>query len=302
LEDLFSNAIIRAAKSRYITIFVDALDEASHDIGNELAIYFHNLNDRLSAEKASARLCISCRHYPILTAKASLEICIDDENHKDIVEYVKHRLDSEIQKQEMATLSLDDCQGLENTIVERSVGVFQWARLAVPLVIDLDRQGESLEYIYAELSKVPQDLAAVYEHILKRVIQPRHWRRTLHLIQWVCLAERPLSVSELRFAMTSDDMNIHASRQLCRDAKDFVDTDMRMEQLITSLSGGLVEVKHYEAESTVQFIHQSVDDFLRSDGLKYLVTSQDHKGSIMLTEDDTIVKVRTGYARHVSII
>jgi hypothetical protein len=143
----------------------------------------------------------------------------------------------------MATLSLGECQALKETIVERALGVFQWARLVVPLIIDLNQQGESLDYIYRELSKVPEDLGNVYEHILKRVIEPRNRTRTLHLMQWVCLAERPLSVTELRFAIASDEVYIHQSRQSCKDAKDFVDTDMRMERLITSLSGGLVEVK-----------------------------------------------------------
>ena len=290
LEDLFSNAVVRAAKSRTITIFVDALDEAG-DVANNLAEYFHDLNDRLAEGKGTARICISCRHYPILAENASLEICVEEENHDDIAKYTKHRLNTGIPKREKATLSVDDCQALENTIVERASGVFQWARLVVPMIIDLNRQGESLAYIYQELSKVPQDLGDVYEHILKRIIEPRNRTRTLHLMQWVCLAERPLSVTELRFAMASDDGYIHESRQFCKDAKDFVDTDMRMERLVTSLSGGLVEVKHHKAKSTVQFIHQSVNDFLRSDGLKYLTTpsrdglSQDHSGLTTLSTD-----------------
>ena len=285
LEDLFSNAVIHAAKLRTITIFVDALDEAGGEVARELAVYYHNLNDRLAAERGTARICISCRHYPILATNTSLQICVEDDNHDDIVEYVNHMLNTGISKWEMATLSIDECQALEKTIVERALGVFQWARLVVPLIIDLTRQGESLAYIYQELSKVPQELGDVYEHILMRVIEPRNRTRTLHLMQWICLAERPLSVTELRFAIASDDVYIHKSRQLCKDAQDFVDTDIRMERLITSLSGGLVEVKHHHAKSTVQFIHQSVNDFLRSDGLKYLATpspsdipSQDHGG------------------------
>ena len=101
-------------------------------------------------------------------------------------------------------------------------------------------------------------------------------------MQWVCLAERPLSVTELRFAIASDDDYIHQTRQFCKDAKDFVDTDLRMERLIKSWSGGLVEVKHQKATTTVQFIHQSVNDFLRSDGLKYLASLSNDR----LPQDD----------------
>lgn len=275
-----------------ITIFVDALDEAGRKAANDLATYFHNLNDRLAAGKGAARICISCRHYPIVVANTSLEICVEDENHDDIAKYVKNLLNSGIPKEKGATLSIDEFQALEETIVERALGVFQWAHLIVPLIIDLNQQGESLTYIYQELSKVPQDLGNVYEHILKRVIEPRNQARTLHLMQWVCLAERPLSVTELRFAIASDDDYICESRQFCKDAKDFVDTDRRMERLITSLSGGLVEVKYHVAKTTVQFIHQSVNEFLRSDGLKYLASPsssdhlfQDHRELTTLSTD-----------------
>ena len=104
-----------------------------------------------------------------------------------------------------AALSAEDGEELFNSIICQSQGVFQWARLVVPLIIDLHRQGESLAYIHEELRKVPSDLGEVYKHILTEVIEPRNWRRALHLIQWICLAERPLSVTELWFAIKSDE-------------------------------------------------------------------------------------------------
>lgn len=97
LEDLFSNAVIRAAKSRTITIFVDALDEAGRGVAKDLAEYFHNLNDKLAAGKGTARICISCRHYPIIATNISLEIYVENENHDDISKYVKHKLDAGIE-------------------------------------------------------------------------------------------------------------------------------------------------------------------------------------------------------------
>ncbi|OBT60680.1 hypothetical protein VE03_09999 [Pseudogymnoascus sp. 23342-1-I1] len=275
LQDLFSNALIDSAKLWKITIFVDALDEAGSAVAQGLAMYFHDLNDKLAAKKGSSRICISCRHYPIVAANNSLEIRVEDENHDDITKYVKHRLNSGIQGMKMVGLSIDEFQKLEGTIVTRASGVFQWARLVVPLVVDLNQQGESLQYIYKELSKVPTDLSDVYEHIFTKVIEPRNRIRTLHLMQWICLADVPLSVTELRFAIASDDLYIHPARGSCKEAKDFVDTDARMERLITSLSGGLVEVKHHMSKTTVQFIHQSVNDFLLSGGLKELASSTD---------------------------
>ena len=100
------------------------------------------------------------------------------------------------------------------------------------------------------------------------------------MMQWICLAKRPLSVTELRFAMASDCLHTDELQEYCKDARDFVETDERMERLITTLSGGLAEVKHYEGEedwkpnkvTTIQFVHQSVNDFLLSDGLRFLAS------------------------------
>ncbi|OAF55363.1 hypothetical protein VC83_08316 [Pseudogymnoascus destructans] len=140
-----------------------------------------------------------------------------------------------------------------------------------------------------ELKKVPQELSKVYEHILSEVIELRNRPRTLLLMQWICLAESPLTVADIRFSMASDDAYIDERRQSCSDLKDFVGSDERMQRLITSISGGLVEtirhkhngfvcVQHIDQPvndgSIVQFIHQSIKDFLLSGGLKFLAQYQ----------------------------
>src|SRR2546423_1387430 len=256
LQDLFFNAVLCAAKSRKLTIFVDALDEAGAEVAGELVTYFHRLNDRLNDANGAARICISCRHYPVVALIPGLEISVENENDEDISTFVQDQLSSKVLSREKDSTSLHTCRELERAIVKKAMGVFQWAHLVVPMVAERLNDGESLEEIQQMLARVPQELGAVYEHILKRVIKTHHHAKTLHLMQWICLAERPLSVTELRFAMASDDSYIRPSQVYCEDAKDFVETDSRMEKLTTSLSGGLAEVKHH---GTVQFIHQSVN-------------------------------------------
>jgi ankyrin repeat protein len=275
LEDLFSSSVIQAAHSRKMFIFVDALDEAGKKNAAYLAEYFHDLNDRLEAARSTAKLIISCRHYPVLAANSSLEVCVENENHQDIERYVKAKLTNK--RQELAILSVDDCRILEEIVITRALGIFLWAHLIIQLIVDMVRDGEPMTCINEEISKVPPDLGNVYEHILKRVILPRNHTRTLLLMQWVNLAEEPLSVTELRFAIASDDLYIHDSRRFSTDAKDFVDTDSRMKILITSWSGGLVEVRQQKAKVIVQFIHQSVNEFIRSDGLAYLASLSNNR-------------------------
>ncbi|KAI9774712.1 MAG: hypothetical protein M1839_001673 [Geoglossum umbratile] len=272
LQDLFFNAMIYIAKTRAVTVFVDALDEAGFKAAEELVTYFHILNDRLIASN-SVRICISCRHYPVVARIPGLEIYVEKESHGDISTFVHDQLNSKVLVWEEDPTSIDACRVLEAAIVKKASGVFQWARLVVPMVSKRLNDGESLEAIHQMLARVPEEVGTVYEHILKNVIEASYLARTLHLMQWICLAERPLSLIELRFAMASDDTHIHPPQLRCKDATDFVETDARMEKLAISLSGGLAEVKHHGGGTTVQFIHQSVNDFLLSGGLNFLASA-----------------------------
>ncbi|KFZ03150.1 hypothetical protein V502_11189 [Pseudogymnoascus sp. VKM F-4520 (FW-2644)] len=286
-ERLFSEVITCAAQSRNITLFVDALDEAGID-GSDLASYFHELNGKLRIGKGNARICISCRKYPVLASNLCLKVYVEKENKGDIKTYVERKFESEIQSHGMAMSAQDEFKKLRTAVVERSQNTFQWVYLVVPLIIKLRRDGLSLALIMEELDKVPQGLDKVYEHILTNVIELRYRPKTLLLMQWVCLAVWPLSVEEIRFAMASDDAYIDERRQSCSKLKDFVESGERMEMLITSMSGGLVEtIWHkddtYNADivdkalgdySTVQFIHHSINDFLLSGGLKVLAQYQ----------------------------
>ncbi|KAH8745409.1 hypothetical protein BGZ57DRAFT_862505 [Hyaloscypha finlandica] len=267
LKDLFSHAFTHAAKSRPITLFVDALDEAGAETASELAEYFHELN-KLVVKSRNAKICISCRHYPVASNNISLEIHVEDENHNDIAKYVEEKLDTE-----RPDFSAEEYQALKKTVVGRASGSFMWARLSISMIIRSIRDGESLAVINDELCKVPSDLGDVYEYILKTIILAQNRKRTLLLMQWVCFAERPLSVTELRYAIASDNTYIHKERQFCKDARDFVATDKQMQKQLTSWSGGLVEARRHGDTTTVQFIHQTVNDFLRSEGLKYLASA-----------------------------
>ena len=185
LQDLFFNAVTYVAKTRPITIFIDALDEAGSKAAQELVTYFHILNDRLVASNSATRICISCRHYPVVARIPGLEICVENENHEDISTFVQDRLNSKFLIWEKDSTSIDTCRALGDAIVERALGVFQWASLVVPMVTKRLNDGESSEEIQQMLARVPEGLGAVYVHILKNVINAHHQARTLHLMQSV---------------------------------------------------------------------------------------------------------------------
>ncbi|RDW91018.1 hypothetical protein BP5796_02183 [Coleophoma crateriformis] len=304
LKELFSRAVQYAAKSQQVSILVDALDEAGSETASQLADYFHQLDESSRNINGSMRICIACRHYPILSTPSKFEIIVEKNNSKDILAYVQSKIRSRIPtlQNHLEARLWDD---LIRDIVTEAKGVFQWVYLIIPLIINHHSEGESLVFIRKELKKLPETLDEVYEHILQNVIPVEKLSRTLHLMQWVCLMERPLSVTELRYALGSDVYPRPIPLSYER-SEDFVDDDVRMKRLINSLSGGLVEVIYHDKMSTfgeyeefeergqsqiVQVIHQSVNDYYRSKGLSYLLSKLDS------AREDTVISSKDAFFR-----
>jgi hypothetical protein len=140
-----------------------------------------------------------------------------------------------------------------------------WARLVVPSVVESVKDRHNVETITLRIRKMADGLDAIYDDILIDVIKPLNRPRALLLLEWVGLAERPLSVKELRYAMASDsDASVSQPEWYARDSEYFVASNSRMEALVNTLSGGLAEVKGRgdTAGGQVQFVHESVKEFL----------------------------------------
>ena len=282
LKDIFSSSVLRAASEKSVRIFIDALDEAGEGPAQEVLSYIHELNEKILVSEASVSICFSCRKYPFFPQNGGLEICVDDENHKDIEAYIFVELRRQID-QETTHQSVSDM--LQADLAEKASGVFLWAHLMIPIIAKQCNDGEHLDSIRQKLNQVPSDLSQIYKHVLTNVVDIEKRPRTLHLMQWIFLAKWPLSVTELRHAMASDDNSVRPSQYSIEDSKGFIDNDEQMRKLTVSLSGGLAEIKKHDVYRSiekvsmfkdiklpsrvtkyqVQFIHESVNDFLRED-------------------------------------
>ena len=232
--------------------------------------YLYEVSEVLQRSARQTKICFSCRYYPIISRNSGFEIRMEKENQDDISDYIDRELLIRIQAGKRKS-SIDDLKLLQSNISSGADGVFLWATLVVPLVAIKYNGGKSTKYILEMLRKVPPELDSIYEHILKTLINDEDREDSLHLMQWICFANRPLSVTDLRYALASDDLAIHEFQNSARDSEGFVDDDAQMEQQITSLSGGLVEIRDHRYSKVVQFIHQSVNDtFLLKGGFTWL--------------------------------
>ena len=171
-------------------------------------------------------------------------------------------------------------ESFRDQIIKKASGNFQWVEIVSRLVSDFRRKRYSPKAIQAQIEAIPVELSKLYENLLTSIDD---WEKTesLKLMQWICFALEPLSMSELRFAMVLDADTTCQSISQCQESELYMETDEDMEIRVRHLSKGLAEVK---SGSTVQLIHESVSDFLiGKKGLELLYGSQDRVSAGTLT-------------------
>ncbi|PKS06789.1 hypothetical protein jhhlp_006864 [Lomentospora prolificans] len=160
-------------------------------------------------------ICFTCRPCPILRAYCELEICLEHENKEDISTYV----DTE----------LSDFSGpvpnIPNLITERANGVFMWARLVVDQAIAFEYEGRTMQQIKEKIYSVSPDLKKLYQDLVRNM-----GPTSLKLVQWICFAQRPLALGELRRAMVIDANRPYKSLEECRTSPDCESENSRMER------------------------------------------------------------------------
>lgn len=267
LQEHLSNFLLCVSKTRPVRIYVDALDESGREAARRLVKFFRGLiSERASSGIGSLSICFSCRHYPQITLNRGLIITVERENHDDITTYVRREL--ELIQEDM---DKNDAQTLEQNIVKRSSGVFQWVVLVLPRVLNGYMDGKTMKEIVKDIQKIPEQLEDLYDEILRTDLE--HRSESLQLMQWLCFSKEPLSIPELRFAMLVDADTQFKTLRECMSSEKYVETDKTMERRVISLSGGLVEITSSYHKRIPQFIHQSVKDYLVSGGIQALEES-----------------------------
>ncbi|KAH7308494.1 ankyrin repeat-containing protein [Stachybotrys elegans] len=253
LQTILKSSIPRILRRFPVILFIDALNECGEQPAVELIEYLKHLRSSLPPMDSRFGIFFSCRHYPILELGDGLTILLDTENNVDITTYVHDRF------------SADPDYHIERLISGRAQGIFMWAHLVVERVLRMKRRKEPRVRIEAEIMQTPQRLNDLY-HGLIQSVESRSV--TLRLMEWICFSMRPLTLKELQWAMAVDPNQTYKSLDECQGSEDFIH-DGDLDTRIMVLSCGLAEIvpSYYGDSCVVQFIHQSVKDFLVNGGL-----------------------------------
>lgn len=274
LRVYLTSILSAASHERPIAIFVDALDEMGQDNAVRLIDSFKQLLQANSAGRL--KICFSCRHYPILeTDTDRLCIVLEKENGADIRSMIEDH-------SALFSIKSPYKDEITSVLMERANGVFQWVALVLKQIADMRREGFPPHKIIRKLKQVPPSLQDLYRSLLLVDYETQADReQTMKLFQWVLFSFRELSLEELRIALAIDATMTNTSLwelELNESYYELEDMSLR----ICSLSKGLVAVKERsvgqegDSDSTktgVEFIHESVRDYLLNGGFNDLAPS-----------------------------
>ncbi|KAF6802828.1 PFS domain-containing protein [Colletotrichum musicola] len=247
VQELLKNAVL-ALGQRRLTCFVDALDECDEMQIREMVVYFEDISEEAIGADVSLRVCFSSRHYPHVDIRNGLRLVLEDQpgHQQDLARYVQSYLRAG---------SGPYVDKVRTQILERAGGVFMWVVLVVELMNKEFTRGR-MSIVEKRIQQIPSKLSELFRDILRR--EEDDMEDFLLCIQWILFAERPLIRREFYFAIRSG-LYEGDDEVITYDAER--DTTEAMSLVVTSASRGLAKVTKSDV-GTVQFIHESVMDFL----------------------------------------
>ncbi|KAG9527496.1 purine and uridine phosphorylase, partial [Aureobasidium melanogenum] len=247
LQLLFRRAIQKLEDQRLIC-FVDALDECENneDQVREMVRFFEALGECAAMEKSRFFVCFSSRHYPHITIDKCVELILESQqgHSEDITKYINSKLKVGRSKR---------AEQIKSEMHANAQGVFLWVVLVVPMLQKAYDHGKVHELDKC-LKGIPKGLDELFEDILRR--DAENMENLKSCLKWILYAERPLSPQELYFAILSTSMSAPITAW---DPEDVTIADIN--RFILSSSKGLAETTKGKIP-TIQFIHESVRDFL----------------------------------------
>ncbi|THV66825.1 purine and uridine phosphorylase [Aureobasidium pullulans] len=223
-----------------------AYSEAQARSNNSAVVsYFFNARgERL--EKSTCGMYRSLRHYPHITINKSVELILEaQQGHtEDITKYIQSNLKAG---------KSERVDKLKTEVQEKSQGVFLWVVLVVPMLQKAWDRGK-VKSLRECLQSIPDDLNKLFKDILCR--DTEDMQELVLCLKWLLYAGRPLKPEELYFGILSG-----TNPESLTPWEPGDDTPEIINRFILSSSKGLAEPTRNKVP-TVQFIHESVRDFL----------------------------------------
>ncbi|KUJ11274.1 uncharacterized protein LY89DRAFT_674608 [Mollisia scopiformis] len=275
-----------------LCIFIDGIDEFEGD-HKEMSMFL------ISLAAGGIKVVVSGR--PISACINSFRDCptlrLQDLTKPDMELYVKGNLSSHRSMVELIQRFPQHANDIVNEIKTKATGVFLWVKIVVRLLVDGLEEGDDIADLQNKLRQLPPDLRDLYIRMMGKM-QPEHQAQAAEIFQlfhaWnLSIVDQPLRTLVMSLAMQPpsealgrkvEPLETDTIQWLCQNA----------EARIRSRCCGLIEVHkkvretclndssatpsynqapkaglHYlvsdvDTESTIEFLHRTVAEFLIS--------------------------------------
>lgn len=258
LQKLLSRAVRNLGRRR-VKCFIDALDECDEKQVQDMIDFLEELGEDMLGNHGRVYFCLASRHYPTLEVRNGVRLILEDEtgHADDLRRYIHRRLKAGKSR---------DVDSIYQQVQEKANGVFLWVALVVDILNEEFRRGRIFA-VKRRLRKTPTGLSDLFKDLLRRDCV--NMDDLLLCIQWILFAKRPLGREEFYFAMVTGLEHEHAigwKPEPWNPGKPHQPTVEDMNRFVLNASKGLAELTRSRTAPTVQFVHESVRDFLIKDG------------------------------------
>jgi ankyrin repeat protein len=253
LSNLFREAVLALRKDR-LTCYIDALDQCAELEIRTMLEVFEDLAKSAREDHIDFHVCFSSRHHPNFCTNHSRALVLEDQvGHKNgISTYIQHKLQASVRRK----------PEIVNEIKRKSSGVFLWVDLVIG-ILNKDSDDGTVHTIETRLQVIPNKLDDLFQTIVKQGIQED--ALFVPTLQCIMFARRPLRCEELYHAV---------NYAYIVDFKN-PGPDVAKKFLLNKSKGLARTTKGKQA--TVQFIHESVREYLLTTGLSVLTQEPNHR-------------------------
>ncbi|ENH66796.1 hypothetical protein FOC1_g10007452 [Fusarium oxysporum f. sp. cubense race 1] len=251
LKDLFRAAVTRLGQ-RSFTCFIDALDECDEQQVMDLVEYLEDLAEQCSEDNVDLHICFSSRHYPYIDIRFGNHIILEDQigHANDLESYITTHL--RIKSRPLLA-------ELQEKMLDKAAGVFLWVVLVVNILNQESRRGGLA--LKRRLDEIPSGLSDLFKDLLRR--DTANMEGLQLSLLWILLSKRPLQPEEYYHAIWSG-LYLEGLADHDIPEVDTEDSEDCFARCVISSSKGLAEITKVK-QPRVQFIHESVRDFLIKD-------------------------------------
>lgn len=247
-RSLLTEVILQVGFSSRIFFFIDALDECNEDGIRNIISDFEDRGRRAAGYGIQLYTCFASRHHPHIDLGRELRLTMEYQHghSQDLAMYVECMLRTDTGK------ASDE---IKTQVIKKADGAFLWVVLVVT-ILNKEFQRGGIFAAQQRISEIPSQLHELFYDMLER--DSENMAEFRLCIQWLLFAKRPLRYHEYYFAMIA---GLEGDIKSLQSIDANVVNDDQMRRFVSSSSKGLAEIAG-DFEGTVQFIHQSVSDYL----------------------------------------